>query len=251
MSSPNPYEPSPIPEEEPLSKKPAATGDEYEVPPFRSPQWLGLVGIFLLGVVILFTAAEGYSTIHLYRLQHESMPDGQLDTKAISVWGSLWNILNVTIWPMSIIAHLWMIAWVYRCHRNLESLGHGALDSKHIWAVICWFVPVLNLFCPFQVVREIWWRSHPLATNSPDSAPASHLVFWWWLLKVAAAVTAYMSRWFSSYETGPQYYTWLRTFLLSCACDVLSAMLAMLIIYRISQWQLARYRRLQESSAVT
>lgn len=250
MSSPNPYEPPAILEEESPPARVARPDDEYDVPPFRSPRWLGLISIFLLGVVTLLTAADGYSTIHLYRLQHESIPDDQLDMEAISAWTFLWGMLAVTTWPMSIVAHLWVIAWMYRCHRNLEALGHRELDSKHIWVIISWFFPVLNLFCPFQVMREIWWRSHPLATNSPDSAPASHLVFWWWLLRVTAILTALLVNWFSAYETWPQYYTYLRTNLLSCGCEIFSALLAMLIIYRISQWQLARYRRLQESAAV-
>lgn len=250
MSSSNPYESPANPEEEPAPARVARPDEEYDVPPFRSPRWLGIICIFLFGVVTLLTAGEEYAAIHLYRLQQESIPDDQLDTEAISAWTSLSGMLAVITFLLSIVAHLWMIAWMYRCHRNLEPLGHRTLDSKHLWVVICWFVPVLNLYCPFQVMREIWWRSHPRATISPDSAPASQVVFFWWLLDVTAVVTAYLAQWFSSYATWPQYYTFLRTFLLSCGCDIFSSLLGMLIIHRISQWQLARYRQLQESAAL-
>jgi len=126
-------------------------------------------------------------------------------------------------WVAFVVANLFLIAWTYRCHRNLESLEHRNLDSKHIWALLCWFFPVLNLFCPYQVVREIWWRSHPLAANTPESAPASHLVFWWWLMRMTALGTVFLSYCFSPHESWPQYYTYFRIVFLSFICDLLDS----------------------------
>ena len=148
---------------------------------------------------------------------------------------------------MPLTASVWLIAWMYRTHRNLEPLGHRKLDSKHIWAIVCWFVPVLNLFCPFQVMREIWVRSYPEGLKPLDSAPPVHSIFWWWLLRVAAVAATYLGQLFYYYETWPQYNTFLRISFLGCVCEFISAFLCILIVYRISQWQVASYQRLHES----
>jgi hypothetical protein len=251
MTSSNPYEPPPIPEEEPAPARVVPPGDEYDLPPFRSPKLLASVTIVLLSLLILHSAAGMYVDLKVYWLMNESILESELDNDAISVWQSWASALTIPDILLSIIAHFCLIAWAYRCHRNLESLGHRELDSKHIWVIICWFVPVLNFYCPFLVMREIWWRSFPDAKNSLEEAPASHMVFWWWLLKVTSVVAMYFANASSSYQTWPQYYLFLRTSLLSWFCEIASAILTILIVHRISGWQIAHYRRLQESAAVT
>ena len=248
MSSLNPYEPPPIPEPDSLRARPVSSDDEYDGPSFRSPLAWGMVCMVLLGLEILGTTAESYRLLHLYWLQLESIPSDQLDTEAIASWSSWASASYIFGLFLSLTASAWVIAWMFRTHRNLEPLRYRELDSKHIWAILCWLVPVLNLFCPFLVMREIWWRSFPEAKDTADSAPATHLVFWWWLLRVAAVGTAYLTHLFSSYVSWPQYYTFLRIFFLSSGFEVVSAILAILIIYRISRWQMERYQRIQEAA---
>jgi hypothetical protein len=249
MASSNPYQSPAIPEEEPLQARSPVSQDEYDIPPFRSPQLLGRTVCLLVGIVMVLDLVAAYCAIALYRANDEFTPPEELDSAAIMLWHDGWNQAVAVSWVVFVVANLFLVAWTYRCHRNLESLGHRELDSKHIWALLCWFVPILNLFCPYQVVREIWWRSHPLATSSPDSAPASHLVFWWWLMRVTALGLALLGRWFSNYETWPEYYTFFRIVFLNFTCDLVGSILAILVVWRISQWQLTRHLQLQSAAA--
>ena len=251
MEHDNPYQPPAIPEDaEPPRARRSSPEDEYEALPFRSPKLLGSIVCLLMGIVMVLDLVAAYCAVAFYRASGgEFTPSEERDSTMIMLWYGAWGKAVAVSWPIFLVAHLFMIAWTYRCHRNLESLGHRDLDSKHIWALLCWFVPVLNLFCPYQVVREIWWRSHPLAPSSPDSAPASHLVFWWWLIRVFALGMALLGRWFSNPETWPQYYMFFRIVFLGFVCDLLASILAILLVWRISQWQLTRHRRLQLAAA--
>ncbi|MBC7857031.1 MAG: DUF4328 domain-containing protein [Pirellulaceae bacterium] len=222
----------------------AGRDDEYEGPPFRSPALLAIVMKILLGVFILHVAAGAYVHLNLSWLWHESIPASELDNDAISIWSTWASWLFVTEILLTVIVEVWLMFWMYRCHRNLEPLGHRQLDSKHIWAVICWFIPVLNLYCPYQVMREIWWRSFPLANESADSAPRPHLVFWWWLLGVTAVAPWYMAYLLGSPATMIQYYAQERLVQISWGCDIVSALLAIIIVHRISHWQTSRYQLL-------
>jgi len=249
MTSANPYEPPQIPEEEYSPARVLSNESEYEPIPFRSPKWLGNIAILLFGLFVLLTAFAACAQVRLYLLDNESIPEEEVDVPAISELRYRLGILAAASLPLVLTANAWLIAFLFRCHRNLESLGHRELDSKHIWVIICWFVPVLNFFCPFQVTREIWWRSQSQAGTSPAST-SSHVVFWWWLTKLTAIVLVNLARFFSAPTTWAQHHTFLRTVLLACGFDLATTLLGIFIIYRISHWQLARYRRLRESSAV-
>lgn len=249
MISSNPYESPAIPEEAPVPARSTHSEDEYEALPFRSPQLLGRIVCLLMGIVLALDLVAAYCAIAVYRMNgDEFTPPEELDSTAIISWNDGWIKANAISWLLFLIANLFLIAWTFRCHRNLESLGHRELDSKHIWALLCWFVPVLNLFCPYQVVREIWWRSHPLAASSPETAPVAHLVFWWWLMRMTALGTGLLGYYFS-YETWPQYYLFFRIIFLNFVCALLASILAILVVWRISQWQLIRHRRLQSTAA--
>jgi Domain of unknown function (DUF4328) len=250
MSSPNPYESPAIPQIEASPARPAVGQDEYDVPPFRSPALLAMVMNVLLVFFILLAVAGMYVHLQLVWLLDESIPASELDHDAIQAWSAgAWSRYGVDV-LLTIVVHIWLMIWMYRCHRNLESLGHRELDSKHIWVILGWFIPVLNLYCPFQVMREIWWRSYPLAENAADSAPASHLVFWWWLLKLTAVLT-----WYLTYLLNSHLVTWTqqnaadRLTQISWGSDILSVLLGMIIVHRITKWQIARYQLQQESAA--
>jgi hypothetical protein len=230
MRSINPYE------------SPAILEEEYGCPPFRTPAILATVVIALLGLHILQSATDVYVVFHMQLLQSETIPDSELDNAAIV---ALHMSLFLSGKLLDIVVQIILMTWMYRCHRNLEALGYRKLDSKHVWVILCWIIPVLNLFCPYQVMREIWWRSNPAAGDSMDTAPPSHLVFWWWLLFLAAIVTAYLLTLFSHYET------WLRTFYVASTVSIIHSFLEILLVYRVTLMQKQRHEWLRESAATS
>ena len=99
-----------------------------------------------MGIILVLGLVAAYCAIAFYRASGgEFTPQEEIDSATIMLWHGAWGKAVAVSWPIFLVAHLFMIAWTYRCHRNLESLGHRELDSKHIWALLCWIVPVLNL----------------------------------------------------------------------------------------------------------
>jgi hypothetical protein len=76
--------------------------------------------------------------------------------------------------------------WVHRTYRNLPSLGASDLNYSPGWAVGYYFIPILNLFRPYQVMRETWQASDPRNIGQRDwkylAAPA--LLSIWWAMHV-------------------------------------------------------------------
>ncbi len=53
------------------------------------------------------------------------------------------------------------LLWVHRASKNLVSLGAHGQRFSPAWAVGWWFVPIMMLFRPYQVMAEIWRGSRP------------------------------------------------------------------------------------------
>jgi hypothetical protein len=68
--------------------------------------------------------------------------------------------------------------WIYRAHANLRDAGIEGLEFTPAWAVGSYFVPIANLFKPFQAMRELWTTCH--GQNDSFGHEAPYEVKAWW-----------------------------------------------------------------------
>jgi uncharacterized protein DUF4328 len=77
------------------------------------------------------------------------------------------------------------LMWVHRSSRNLASFGWRSQGHSPSWAVGSYFVPIANLFMPYQAMKEIWLKSRPARSQpfSFSNSPPGILPAWWafWL----------------------------------------------------------------------
>ena len=75
----------------------------------------------------------------------------------------------------------YFLTWTYRLSRNLRALGATGLRTAPAWAVFFFFVPLLNLYRPYQTFREIWQASVPTQAAGAwrKVRPPALLGFWW------------------------------------------------------------------------
>lgn len=84
--------------------------------------------------------------------------------------------------PLSAFTAVVFLVWLDRARKNLKALGE---ELHGYGAVIVWFVPIVNFWLPYQVVREIWQRSgKPAAT--PTVEPTPWFMRAWWACWVAS-----------------------------------------------------------------
>ncbi len=72
--------------------------------------------------------------------------------------------------------------WVHRVARNAQSFK-GPLSASPGMAVGCFFIPILNLWRPYQVISEIWRASEadgprPVLLSNAPGAPMWILLWW-------------------------------------------------------------------------
>ena len=149
--------------------------------------------------------------------------------------------------------------WFHRVQKNLPALGGRELKYTPGWAVGGFFVPFLNLVRPIQVMREVWHGSDPSGLER-DGAPdgpmirnqlgTPWLVSWWWILFI---VSHLVGRVFMRTRLTPDQsieqlqatYTYL---VISNVLDLPSALVAMLLVARVTRLQRRRSDRIRQSA---
>jgi hypothetical protein len=71
---------------------------------------------------------------------------------------------------------VWCI-WQHHTQANAVVLSGGGLRFTPGWAVGWWFIPIANLWKPFQSVRELWKASHG---GGWQTIATWSLLGWWW-----------------------------------------------------------------------
>ena len=140
-----------------------------------------------------------------------------------------------------IVAGVSFLVWFHRAHKNLPALGAAGLDYSPGWAVGGFFVPFLNLYRPFQVMREIWKASDPHTTDSGSwrTAPSSPLVSLWWAFFLISGAAGYLLVTLGGRDTSTVegVLTMSRAALLSDILNIPDAVLAILLVRTITSRQ--------------
>lgn len=64
------------------------------------------------------------------------------------------------------------ISWLFKAHRS-DRMDPVALEHKSFWAILGWFVPIMSLFRPYQMITDTRKGADPLSVT-PAYQP-----YWW------------------------------------------------------------------------
>lgn len=78
------------------------------------------------------------------------------------------------------------LVWMYKANANARRLGAKRMTITPLMGALRFFVPLANLWMPYQGVKEIWRGSHD--PEAPPRGPAPSLLRWWWSLWLANAL---------------------------------------------------------------
>ena len=126
--------------------------------------------------VISFTASE---YINLGLNSNTAKPSGSVSIFSSDftyLYGALYSMVFLTI---SII----FLYWFYRSYSNLYSLDVNGLKFSPIKAVGYCIIPIINLWKPYYIMKEIWTSSHAASLSNEFSLSDSNSnIKRWWVL---------------------------------------------------------------------
>jgi hypothetical protein len=182
-----------------------------------------------LGAVIVLGLANALSEMAEIRLLGRVIDGEVLSPASLEANDSRVALLGVLQFVAYIAAAVLFIRWFHRAYRNLDALGSHRRHGTG-WAIGGWFVPILSLFRPKQIIDDIWWGTKR-PTDTATSAPL--LMVWWVGFVVSQTVANVIVRiTFPEDGTAEQLqrsdYAWIVSDLLDCA----AAVLAILVVRR-------------------
>ena len=65
-----------------------------------------------------------------------------------------------------LVTAVYWLVWLHRSYANLSAVGVRKTRFTAGWAVGYWFVPIANLWRPYQVMKDLWLRSQSAAARS-------------------------------------------------------------------------------------
>ncbi len=130
--------------------------------------------------------------------------------------------------------------WFARAYRNLSVLGVRGLRHAPAWAVGAWFVPLVNLVVPKELVDDLFRGSDPdvalLSTGWRHQSVSWRVHAWWFALLAAIALLA-TSQW--ALGTGDPRFG-LTVVVVAAVVVATSALLGVVLVGEITARQAAR-----------
>ena len=170
--------------------------------------------------------------------------EAQFTTNEILLW------IQVTLFVATAVAFL---AWLFQARVNLRAFGVRRPSYSRHWVVWSFLVPLVNLFRPYQVIREIWQASDPKSHDAFNwrSLPVSKLLPAWWALFLGWGLLELMAL-LSNTGAGVnlaklQLSRGFTT--LADVCAAVSAFLACFVVARISNAQQEKCEDQQRAEA--
>jgi hypothetical protein len=250
-SAPSPF-PSTLPP--PPGHAPAAFGTPPYGPmyrlaafPRRAGAWQGIVASATVILVVLAHFWEISRVSHQVALIDDihagravTLAQAQASDNALS--DSLLVFLL-----MSVIATVFVMVWAYHARVNAAAYTTSPFRRSKGWAIGGWICPVVALWFPYQVVKDIWAASD---TDRPDNYaikawPVTVIVPLWWTCLIGGRIVERLS--VSVYPddvssgSTDSFHTALVLDYASAAADIAAAIMFILIIAAVTRFQAQRY----------
>jgi hypothetical protein len=105
---------------------------------------------------------------------------GQLAPDQVANNDPIQGIVGLLQLGLGIVTGIAFLKWIYRAYKNIQGFGAEGLRFSPGWAVGYYFIPILSLIRPVQVMSEIWRASDD--PRSWKGKPGSWLIASWWTL---------------------------------------------------------------------
>lgn len=88
--------------------------------------------------------------------------------------------LSILHYLFYILWHLFFVMWLYRAYSTIHKRSNEILFAKS-WIVVAWFVPLVHLFLPFRVMKNLFSVTHSIVnSDSTEQAGKSKRILLDW-----------------------------------------------------------------------
>ena len=133
----------------------------------------------MLGLTIVNMGAMAWRYFLLSNVRAD--PDS-VDMNMIEASDTLIIAANVAHIMIVILSIVFFIMWFRRAYYNLHMLPWHNARYTEGWAAGGWFVPIINLWWPYQIMMDIWRGTQNALRERLGEPQSGVIVGWWWAL---------------------------------------------------------------------
>lgn len=146
---------------------------------YKDPSFLTSILVFLIytqAAAAAISLFSDFAQLALLGSSNLTEASGAANDARQQVIGIIYLLVYLT-------TAIFFLTWINRANKNCRGFTSG-MEFTSGWSIGWFFVPIANLFKPFQAMSEIWRVSHDPVNWKTMSPPA--LMRWWWGLWLAA-----------------------------------------------------------------
>lgn len=156
-------------------------GQPYVAPP-RPVRGMGLAVSVITGFVVVCALAQAALSFSASATYQEGLARGEepYDLFTAYDWATIFVLLGL------LAGFVMTSAWLFRARKNCLALNPTAPQTRGaVWTWLGWFIPIVSLFFPYQVVRGVVRASSP--------RPLAGMLTGWWLTWLGMHLSANIS----------------------------------------------------------
>ena len=147
------------------------------------------IAIMLLWIVLTVEIISLLSDYLQYDLLQTVANGGQITTETATDNDVRQKIIGIIYLIVYVISGITFIRWFRRAYYNLH-LKAETLSFTEGWAAGCWFVPIISLYRPCQIMKELYQETQRLLSKNDESYIQNlntNSIGWWWALWIIAS----------------------------------------------------------------
>ena len=156
----------------------------------RPNEQRGKNAIILIWIVLALEIVNLISSYMQYNLLQTIANGGIISDEVTEANDTREAVVGLIYFVAYLISGITFIMWFRRAYFNLhQRVSHLSLSEG--WAAGCWFVPILNLFRPYQIMKEIYVETKKLFTKRGLSEKVDYstdYLGWWWTLWIISGI---------------------------------------------------------------
>jgi hypothetical protein len=139
-------------------------------------------------------------------------------------------VIGLIQFLFAIFLAITFLRWIHRANKNLHVLSSEPMTFSPGWSIGWYFIPIANLFKPYQAMKEIWTVAHR-ATPTDGS-----ILGWWWFLWIVSNVLGRLCMKLAfRLEDAQSYANSAMADAVSDGVDIVLNIVALMLITRISR----------------
>lgn len=129
----------------------------------------------LLKINIVVTSLAVLTGFYDY-YSYTNIPAGLDPNETMLPSDAVTGIVGLIQFVLFILLCIYFLRWIYRTNKNLGAYSGEQMSFTPGWSVGWYFIPIANLFKPYQAMKELWNVSH-------NKESADYVILgWWWFL---------------------------------------------------------------------